>query len=169
MAVRVTPLALTGLTLLGLVHALLIALVVVDLVPDDADHFTEITGILTPAKLEGGNVDGKNTIKSYDQILLRPIFFKSREPFVPQPPDTTKRAKATAVPVFVDPGLVLGGIMISRTARQAYLFQKSKPDGSWIREGEDFLGWKLEFLDQGDARLQKEGHTIDLQLYPIRQ
>jgi hypothetical protein len=170
MAVRVTPLALTRLTLLGLVHAWLIAAIVVDLVPDDADHFTEIAGTPMLATLEGGNVGGTNAIRSYDQILSRPIFFKSREPFIPPPPEaTTSQAKATSAPVFVDPGLVLGGIMISRTNRQAYLFQKSKPDGSWIREGEDFLGWKLEFLDQGNARLQKDGHTIDLRLYPIRQ
>jgi hypothetical protein len=168
MAIRATPLGLTGLTLLGLVNAWLVAAVVADVVPDDEDH-ENIAEIVTPAKLEG-SLDGASTSKAYDQILSRPIFFKSREPFIPPPPDaTTSQSKANSAPVFADPGLVLGGVMISQTNRQAYLFQKSKPDGSWIREGEDFLGWKLEFLDQGDARLQKDGHTIDLHLYPIRQ
>lgn len=168
MAVRVTPLGLASLTLLGLFNAWLIMTIVADAVPNDEAKFGAIPSIPTSAKLER-SFDGANTIKSYDQILSRPIFFKSREPFVPRPPDTTSQAKATSAPVFVDPGLVLGGIMISRTNRQAYLFQKSKPDGNWIREGEDFLGWKLEFLDEGNARLQKDGHAIDLHLYPMRQ
>jgi hypothetical protein len=169
MAVRVTPLGFAGLTLLGLVNACLIAAVVADLVPDNADHLGKIVEIPTLARLEGSSVDGTNTIRAYDQILSRPIFFKSREPFVPKPPETPSQAKATPVPVFVDPGFTLGGIMISSTIRQAYLFQKSKPDGSWVHEGENFSGWKVEFLDQENARLQKDGHTINLHLYPPRQ
>jgi hypothetical protein len=168
MAIRATPLGLTGLTLLGLLNAWLVAEVVADVVSDDKDH-ENIAETVTPAKLER-SLDGASTSKAYDQILSRPIFVKSREPFVPPPPDaTTSQSKANSAPAFADPGLVLGGVMISQTNRQAYLFQKSKPDGNWVREGEDFLGWKLEFVDEGNARLKKDDHAVDLHLYPTRQ
>jgi hypothetical protein len=113
MEIRATPLEFTGLTLLGLVNAWLVAAVVADVVPDDEDH-ENLAEIVTPAKLEG-SLDGASTSKAYDQILSRPIFFKSREPFIPPPPDaTTSQSKANSTPVFADPGLVLGGVMISK-------------------------------------------------------
>jgi hypothetical protein len=59
--------------------------------------------------------------------------------------------------------------MISAAKKQAYLFQKSNPTGTWVKEGEDFVGWKLEFIDAGNAKLRKDGRTVELQLYAARQ
>jgi hypothetical protein len=109
-------------------------------------------------------------IARYLQTLAHPIFFKTREPFVapppapPPPPPTTRPPP----PVVVDPGLMLGGIMVMQGVRKAYVFRKIDPSGTWVADGEDFMGWKIQIIDAAAVALGNGERRINLSLYPER-
>jgi hypothetical protein len=71
-------------------------------------------------------------------------------------------------PVVVDPGLVLGGVIIAPDVKKAYLFSKADSRGTWASEGENFMGWTVQSIDAASATLLQANRTIDLQLYPPR-
>ena len=58
--------------------------------------------------------------------------------------------------------------MISGMNRKAYLMKKPEPHGVWVREGEDFRGWKVQSISASVATLQQNDRTIELRLYPER-
>jgi len=106
-------------------------------------------------------------IDAYREILARPIFFKSREPFVPAPPPPPLVAVAMPPPVVVDPGLGLGGVMIKDGMKKAYVFSRANAGGgAWISEGQDFMGWFIRSVSGTGAKLEQQGRSIDLRLYP---
>jgi hypothetical protein len=55
--------------------------------------------------------------------------------------------------------------MISGGTKKVYLFRKAEQAGSWLTEGEDIMGWKVQSIDSGGAKLQKDGQNIELMLY----
>ena len=89
----------------------------------------------------------------------------SREPFVLAPPPPP-RLQCCLRPVVVDPGLVLGGVMIKNDVRKAYVFSRSNASGAWASEGDDFMGWQIRSINRTGAKLEQKGRSIDLQLYP---
>jgi hypothetical protein len=56
--------------------------------------------------------------------------------------------------------------MTNRHLRKVYLLTKANPAGSWLAEGESFMGWKIQSVDASSAKLQQQDRTIELQLYP---
>jgi len=114
-----------------------------------------------------GNVSTRKPIDAYQEILARPVFFRSRTPFVPAPPPPPPAVMAPPPPVAVDPGLVLGGVMIKSGVKKAFLFSRSdNAGGAWISEGADFMGWQIRSVSGAGAKLEQKGRSIDLQLYP---
>jgi hypothetical protein len=103
---------------------------------------------------------------SHQEILAHPIFSRSRAPYVPPAPTAPKSAPPPVA--FTDPGFVLGGIMVNGTIKKAYLLQKNDKSGTWVGEGDDFVGWKVQSITTDAAKLQKETHVIQVQLYPER-
>jgi hypothetical protein len=101
---------------------------------------------------------------SHQEILVRPIFSRSRAPFVPPAPPAPKPAPPPAA--FTDPGFVLGGVMVNGTIKKAYLLQKTDKSGAWVDEGDDFVGWRVQSITTDAAKLQKETHVIEVLLYP---
>lgn len=71
-------------------------------------------------------------------------------------------------PAPMDPGLVLGGVVVVEQARKAYIFNKADQRGGWFSEGETVLGWTVESIDAAAARLRQGDRSIELQLYPKR-
>jgi hypothetical protein len=107
-------------------------------------------------------------ISSYAQILAHPLFFKTRQPFVPPPPPPSPpKAPVVTAPV-VDPGLSVVGIVITDATREACLLSNSDHDGTWVREGEEYNGWRLEAVTAAMAKLQRDDRSIELSLYPHR-
>lgn len=103
---------------------------------------------------------------SHQEILARPIFSRSRAPFVlPAPPAPKPAPPAVA---FTDPGFVLGGAMVNGAIKKAYLFQKADKSGAWVGEGDDFIGWRVQSITTDAAKLQEETHVIEVLLYPER-
>jgi hypothetical protein len=109
-------------------------------------------------------------IALYLQTLARPIFFKTRAPFVPPPPAPPPLPPMIRPPppTVADPGLMLGGIMVTKGARKAYVFRRNDPSGTWVAHGEDFMGWKIEAIDAAGIVLGNGDRKIDLKLYPER-
>jgi len=149
---------LVGLTL----NSGLLAIIVCEVSSDDPASVEKVKwspDLAAPAT----NGATRPPIDGYRQILTRPLFFKSREPFVPPPPPPPAPASPPAV---VDPGIILGGIMMKNSIKKVYVFSKSGAGGAWTSEGDEFMGWKVIAIDRTGARLEQKGRFIDLQLYP---
>jgi hypothetical protein len=123
-----------------------------------------------PIATAGAAPPDARPIARYLQTLARPIFFKAREPFVPPPPapPPPPPTMRPPPPVVVDPGLILGGIMVMQGARKAYVFRKTDPSGTWVADGQDFMGWKIQMIDAAGVVLGNGERRIDLKLYPDR-
>jgi hypothetical protein len=106
----------------------------------------------------------KKKLESYQQILAQPIFYKTRKPFVPPPP--TPVVNATPPATVVDPGFIVAGVIITGEIKRAYIYTKTNNSGTWTKEGEDFLGWKVRSVDRDSVRLEQAGRTIEISLYP---
>ncbi len=167
MAVRISPLAAAGLLALAGVNISLLIAIAGDVAPET--HASTGPAEWTPSlSAATESIPNPKPILAYEQTLAHPIFFKSRGPFVAP----VKAAPPAAVPaaplapIFVDPGLVLGGILMNGGVNKAYLSRKTDPNGTWVTQGESFVGWKVRSIETGRAKLEKDGHVIDLWLYP---
>jgi hypothetical protein len=109
-------------------------------------------------------------LSAYQQTIARPVFFKTRQPFVPPPPPSPPPMPAVVPPPppppAADPEFSVGGIMINGEVKKAYLLRKGERTGSWLTEGEEVMGWKVQTIESGGAKLQKNGRVIELLLYP---
>jgi hypothetical protein len=109
----------------------------------------------------------RNPINQYRETLAHPVFFKTRQPYVPPPPTPpAPPPKQVAVPPpIVDPGFIIGGVVINGDVKKAYLSSKANPRGTWVGQGEEIQGWKLESVEHSGARLQQHNRTIVVLLY----
>jgi hypothetical protein len=109
---------------------------------------------------------------AYPQTLARPVFFRDRRPFVPPPsppPPPAPPPKPVAVvappPPVTNPGLSLGGIAITDRDRLAFVRPSSSNDGSWVKEGEEIMGWRVTRITGNSITIQKAQSSIELPLY----
>jgi hypothetical protein len=138
---RIAPLTATSLAVLAALNAWLLAVVIEG--PVTGETMAGATAEWTPNVPQSGALLPKlKPPSAYTQTLARPIFFKSREPYVRPTPAPTPVPKAVVAPppVLADPGLALGGIMITDDARKAYVFNKADSRGTCLSEGETILG-----------------------------
>jgi hypothetical protein len=171
MRLPISPLAMMALLGLGAID-LWLAAVAVDTMTA-GDEAAPATFQWTPklaATAEGAAKAKAETKPSeaYGEILAHPVFFKTRTPFVPPPPPPPPPPPQIAAPPPVDPGLALGGVTIARGVRKAYLFTRTDPKGTWVNEGESFMGWTVEAVGSTSTKLQQQGRTIELELYAKR-
>ena len=161
---RIAPLRAAGLLVILSINAGLLASVVL---LATSDGMAVVDKIPWSVNLAGSvaNAAHRKPIEGYGEILARPVFFKSREPFVPAPPAPLP-VLVTAPVAIVDPGLAVGGVMIKNGLSKAYLFSKAGAGGGWASEGETFQGWKVTSVDRSGVKLEQSGRSIDLQLYP---
>lgn len=169
MSLRIAPLALMSLLALAGLNAWLVAVVTVDHGPKEDINPARAERSPRPLLAEAPPYNPR-PISAYGQTLAKPVFFKNRLPYVPPPPAPQPPPKPAVAPspAPVDPGLVLGGIMITNGVRKAYVFKKGDSRGTWLSEGDAIMGWTLEALDTMSARLRQAGRSIELQLYPKR-
>ncbi len=165
----IAPLTAMGLLILGGGSVLLLALTATEILQDDDVPKAKIEW--TPKLSTSAERLGSATpLSAYHETIAHPVFFKTRRPFVapppPPPPSPPVVARPTpAPPPIVDPGLAVGGVMITGGSKKAYLFRKTDRTGSWLAEGEEIMGWKVRSIDGGGARLQRDGRDIKLLLY----
>jgi hypothetical protein len=157
-----------GLVALGAVNVWLLTQIFGDFVPGGQAAFETVSWTPKLSTSQDGAM-GIKAPRAHDQTLSHPVFFKTRDPFVARPvaPFAATNSAAPS-PVYVDPGLVLGGIVITGSTRKAYIFQKTNPSGNWVQEGDEIVGWKISSVSPGVATLRKDGRDIELLLYPER-
>jgi hypothetical protein len=162
---RVAPIHVVGWSIVLGANIVLLANVTMQLTSDASlaidkgDWSISLTGSVADSA-------NRKPFEGYREILASPIFFKSREPFVPQPPMPPAVVVAPPPPPVVDPGLVVGGVMIKNGLSKAYLFGKGGLAPMWAGEGEVFQGWKIKSVTRAGVKLEQAGRTIDLTLYP---
>ena len=161
---RIAPLSAAGLFIVAGVNAWPLAAIAIEVASDSSADADKVDWNLS-LSASVGSVANRRPIEAYGQILARPVFFKSREPFVLAPPPPPP-APMLPPPVVIDPGLVLGGVMIKNDVRKAYVFSRSNASGAWASEGDDFMGWQIRSINRTGAKLEQKGRSIDLQLYP---
>jgi hypothetical protein len=167
MNLRLSPLALLSFVAMGCIDVWLLSVALGTFAKDDeipSGKFEWSPKLSTP----GGGLPNAKPISTYSETLLRPIFFKSRAPFVAPPPPPPPPQAAIPRPPPLDPGFVLGGVTIARGIRKAYLLTKVGPGGTWVSEGENFMGWKVESVSSTSTKLQQQDRTIELELYTQR-
>ena len=169
MIFRIAPLAAAGLLVLGGINAWMLTTITRDDPPEDQGNVAGTEQAIRLAAMPG-SIPNTKPIDAYSETLAHPIFFKTRLPFVPPPPPPPPPPPklVAPTPAPVDPGLALGGIMIDRALKRAYLFTKSDPHGTWVTEGESFMGWTVQSINSEGTRLQQQDRAVELTLYPQR-
>jgi hypothetical protein len=107
-----------------------------------AATFAILVSIATSASLpvdvgqqNGGDV-ATSVPRSYDVIVARPLFSRSRQPAA-APTETMRTA-------VVDRQINLRGVFINGTVAKAYMLSPQTPLGAWRKRGEEFEGWRVE-------------------------
>jgi hypothetical protein len=162
---RTPPLVYFGLTLLAAANAWFLLMAAQQAMFEDQIAAEEPGWSPRLPRLQEARTQTTATA-SHQEILARPIFSRLRAPYVPSAPPAPKPSPPPAV--FIDPGLVLGGVVVNGAIKKAYLFQKTDKSGAWVGEGDDFVGWRVQSITADAAKLQKETHVIEVQLYPER-
>ena len=165
---HIAPLRVAGIGILACINALFFLVLLGNITQDEeaiapiqwSPNLTPFQDVSKASKTSG----------TYGQISAQPVFFKTRAPYVPPPPPPSPLPPQIIVPppIVADPGFVLGGVVINRAGKKAYLFTKTNARGTWITEGESFMGWKLQTIEPTSTRLQLDSRSIELQLYVQR-
>jgi hypothetical protein len=161
----ISPLGAAGLSIVLGLNIWLLAAIATEVVSDRAVNTDKVDWNLNLAA-SVGNVASRKPIEGYRQLLEHPVFFKSRAPFVPVPKPPPPVLIAAPPPPVVDPGLVLGGVMIKSDVKKAYVFSRAGTSGAWTSEGDEFMGWQIRSINRTGVKLEQKDRSIDLQLYP---
>ena len=101
---------------------------------------------------------------AYPAIAEHPLFYPTRQPWVPPPPKAAPPALPAPAPTAVHPlqKYQLVGIVISEGARTALL--KSSDGGKTvaISEGQQLNGWTLREISRDAAHFESAGDAYDL-------
>lgn len=163
MRFRIAPLPAAALAGLGVLNGWLIMIVL----GSDEVGVHEPPANVAPSRDSSEDASGLSTVKparAYAETLAHPVFYKTRAPYVPPPPPPPVAPQVGPL-ASMDPGIVLGGVAIHGNLKKAYLYTKAGPQGSWVTEGETYMGWKIGSIEPGSATLQQAGRTLELQLY----
>jgi hypothetical protein len=75
-----------------------------------------------------------------------------------------------APPPVTKPDLIVSGIALRGRAKQAYLGSASNPNGMWLKEGDDVMGWQVSHITSAGVTISRAGQSFDLLLYaPVKQ
>jgi hypothetical protein len=136
---RIAPLTALAVALLAGVDAWLISVVLQGEELQAQPLVMEKTASSTPLEGAGTPVRSKPP-RAHAETLAHPVFYKTRAPYAPPPP-LPPPAAAPAPTAPADPGIVLGGVAMHAEQKKAYLFSKGGAQGTWVSEGDTFLGW----------------------------
>jgi hypothetical protein len=113
------------------------------------------------------------SMRAYPETMARPLFMRSRAPFVPPPPAESVpfMPALPAQPPIVPPQPVVDGdvrvfgVLADGRAARALLTSNSKPDGDWLRVGEAIGGWTLVEITSEGVVLSAGPQQRTLRLY----
>lgn len=165
MTSRISPPTVIGLLLLGGVNVWLLALI---------SREVQLSGSVVSETIEWTpklrTVDQgdqkKAKVDNYKHVIERPVFFKTREPFVLPPPAPPTVVRVAPAPPIIDPGFVITGIMIVESIKRVYMSSRGNGAGVWASEGDNIGGWKIVSVNRNSAKLEQNGRVLEVSLFP---
>ena len=108
-------------------------------------------------------------LAAFAQTLARPIFARSRRPYVaPVAAVAAAPAAEPSLPVVpvAEPAVTLAAVSILGENRRALLVSKGHPAGRWMNLGDTFDDWKIATISPDRLTLSTSGRTMTVMLYP---
>jgi hypothetical protein len=97
----------------------------------------------------------------YSQTLSRPIFAKTRKPFVTN--------AAIAAPAAPPQDFRLAALASFGSHRRAFIISGSSPRGVWKSVGERIDGWAITQMEPAAIIMEDGAASVTLKLYPVQQ
>ncbi|MBH5403173.1 hypothetical protein HZZ13_36070 [Bradyrhizobium sp. CNPSo 4010] len=162
---RPPPLATICLLVLGLLDACLLGAIVKSSFFQSVEASESVIGALDGAgEKKVPEVPGKQ-IAALGRTLATPAFFKSRAPYVPPAPVTV--AAAPVAPVAPPPTVTVAGIVIDKRVKKALVVSPADNNGTWLNEGDQVMGWKVEAITAAGVTLRQNSSKLDVRMYPL--
>lgn len=109
------------------------------------------------------------TLGDLPETTARPLFHPTRRPFVAKPQEKMAAVgppSEAAEPEAATPsGLSLAGVMATGSkGRRALLRPEGQTNGTWVEEGGDIGGWRVQSIDDDRVVVEKSGNEEELVL-----
>lgn len=99
-----------------------------------------------------------------ENILLRPLFSRSRQALVVATPPLIGDAPVPPARMMLDPSVALRGVFMNGERAKAFLTSSDNPVGVWIALNEQWSGWRLSEVRPNEVVLEADGERQTLQL-----
>jgi hypothetical protein len=93
-----------------------------------------------------------------EEIEARPLFSPSRRPFV------AAQEEAMPTPIGALPSLELIGVLLTERQRAALMQPVGGGEPSWVREGSDVRGWRVEKIERSRVHLRSDDRLDTVEL-----
>ncbi len=103
------------------------------------------------------------------QTLTRPIFSKTRKPFIAKEKKNGSDGSAAAAAVAPPPGLNLSAVTKFHNKWMAFMVSSANPKGKWYAVGDEIDGWSVKQVQSLEITLAAGERTVRLTLYPEPQ
>lgn len=125
-------------------------------------------GAWYPPSIGGGQGYRAKPLAAFAQTLARPIFSRSRRPYVA--PVASPSAVAAVEPVMAaapvaEPVVTLAAVAINGQTSRALLVSKSHPAGRWMSPGDQVEDWTISTIAADRLTLAIGGRTMTVRLY----
>lgn len=119
-----------------------------------------------PGSRGGGTLAGREGqgVGSYESILQRPLFSRSRQAVALAAPQPIVDTPAPLARAMLDPSVALRGVFMSGERAKAFLTSSDNPVGVWIGLNEQWSGWRLAEVKPNEIVLEAEGERQTLPL-----
>lgn len=103
----------------------------------------------------------------YVALLERPLFSRTRRPYVPPPPEPPAVEQPQVQPEIVtqEPQVSLQGIFIQGRTRRALVLTPENALPAWVNEGANISGWKLSEIKPNQLILLAGSQRRIIELY----
>jgi hypothetical protein len=103
-------------------------------------------------------------VSAYPAIAENPLFYPTRQPWVPPPPKAAPPAPQAPAPTAIHPlqKYQLVGVVISESTRTALLKPSDGGKTIAVFEGQQLNGWTLREISRDAAHFESGGETYDI-------
>ena len=101
---------------------------------------------------------------TYENILQRPLFSRSRQLMAVAAPPAAVDAHALPVRTMLDTSVALRGVFMNGKRAKAFLTSSDNPVGVWIALNDQWSGWRLSEVKPNQIVLEADGERQTLQL-----
>jgi len=101
---------------------------------------------------------------TYENILQRPLFSRSRQLLVVAAPPAVVDAPAPSARTILDPTVALRGVFMSGGRAKAFLTSSENPVGVWVALNDQWSGWRLSAVKPNEIVLEADGERQTLKL-----